>query len=125
MISPFQEELLTNQGDCPLHYHVTDRTPTHDTVSGIQASTNQVTPTGSTYAVTDKDDHILCYQTMTVTLPRSRGGREYEVTFLGTSGMVTVVPTGTDTILGYASVYLSVYGTSLRFKSIAGGWIII
>ena len=120
-----QEELLTNLGDCPLHYHSHDRVPTHDTLAGLQQMAKQVSPTGTTYTVTDKDDHILCRQTMTVQLPRAVGGKEYEVTMMFTPGTVTVTPTGSDTVMGTTSCYTTIQWTSLRFKAIFGGWILI
>jgi len=119
------EDQLTNTGDCHLHYHSADRMPTHDTVGRLQDVANRVYPVGSTYIATDKDDFILCNQTCTITLPRAVAGREYEVTMLFAPGTVTVVPTGTDTVMGTTSCYTTVQWTSMRFKAITGGWILI
>lgn len=118
-----QEQQLTQGGECYLHYHPEDRTPTHDTLNRLQnlASCVEVT---TDYAMTYENDHVMGDGTLTVTLPLARAGKEFEVTNVGT-GTVTVVPTTPDTIQGTTSVVMAIQWTSLRFKSITAGWVLI
>jgi hypothetical protein len=122
-ISAQQEQQLLEGGECYLHYHPEDRVPTHDTLNRLQNLANEVTISAS-YTATYNDDHIICSAACTVTLPPARAGKEIEVTqtFVGT---VTVLPTGTETLVGATSVTMNVQWMSLRFKSVTGGYILI
>ena len=122
---PQQEALMLNGADCPLHYHSSDRIPNHDTLNGLQAIAKQVYPTNSTYIVTEEDDYILCNGICTVTLPPAKNGNEIEVVKLFNGNYIIILPTGTDTLLGDTSVIVYEQWTALRFKAIAGGWILI
>ena len=121
------EQELTGQGPTWLHYHPDDRTPTHDTLIRLQALQKFVTASGD-YSVSDKDDFVLADTSagnITVTLPRAADGREFEVVKTAAPGVVTVVPTGTDTILGTTGVTATAQWTALHFKATNGNWILI
>ena len=120
-----QEALMLNGADCPLHFHSQDRVPTHDTLSALQGVAKQTIPTGEDYTATSQDDYILCAGSCTVTLPPARNGQEYEIVKTFAGGVVTILPSGTDTIIGTTSVLVYVQWTALRFKAISGGWAII
>ena len=122
-MNPQQEQQLLEGGECYLHYHPEDRVPTHDTLNRLQNIANEVIISGN-YVATYNDDHIICDSACTVTLPPTRAGKELEVTqtFVGT---VTVLPTGTETLVGATSVLMNVQWMSLRFKSVTGGYILI
>lgn len=123
MITIQQEEQLTQGGECFLHYHPDDRTPTHDTLNRLQDLASCVDTTAD-YAMSYENDHVQASGTLTVTFPPARAGKEFEVTNIGT-GTVTVVPTSPDTVQGTTSVYTSTQWTSLRFKAVADGWVLI
>ena len=98
--------------------------PTHDTLNRLQNLAGPKDIDTATYTATYNDDHLLSSVTTSITLPPSRAGKEIEVTMIGT-GNVTVVPTGTDTLVGTTSVVMTAQWMSLRFKSVSGGWILI
>ena len=84
------------------------------------------TPATATYIVTPKDDFILCSAiTTSVTLPLATRGRELHVTKAYIGGALTILLSGTDLIYNNASVILYTQGSSLHFKAIAGGYIIV
>lgn len=122
---PQQEALMLNGADCPLHFHSQDRIPTHDTLNALEAIAKQVNIAGDTYIATDEDDYILVGQTATITLPVAKNGKEIEVIKTFNGSYIRILPSGTDTILDDTSVIVYVQWTALRFKAIAGGWIII
>ena len=125
MINPQQEQQLTSSGECYLHYHPDDRVPTHDTLNRLQNLAAPQSFSGTEKTLTYSDDYIECHVTCTITLPRSRAGKEFEVTVMEDGITVSIVPTGTDTVQGTDLVYSSIQWTSLRFKSITGGYILI
>ena len=126
-LAAWQEQELTNGGDSRLHYPLADRTPTHDTILGIQSSTNVQTKTGN-YTPTEQDDILLVDTTsasVTITLPTAKAGREYEIVKTVNANALTIVPTGSDTVVGTTSVIIYTQWTALRFKAVTGGWVLI
>lgn len=107
------------------HYHPEDRIPTHDTLSRLQNVASQRTITTTPYTATYNDDHLLVGATCSVTMPSARAGKELEITMTSSGTSVTILPNGSDTLVGYTSVVITQQWTSLRFKAISGGWIII
>ena len=118
-----QEQELTGGGECYLHNHPEDRVPTHDTLNRLQNLAAPKTVTAN-YTVDYSDDHILVPAAYTVTLPRSRANKEFEVTRTGTSN-VTVAAYGTETICGSSTALLTAQWMSLRVKGVTNGWIVI
>lgn len=51
--------------------------------------------------------------------------REFEVVKSATANTLTIVPTGTDTILGEPDAIVTVQWTALRFRATAGNWVVI
>lgn len=123
MIDERQEGELTNGGDCFSHYHSSDRVRTHDDVLRLQELLNEHSVSG-TYAITDQDDVLLCAIGGTLTLPRAKNGREFEVVMTGTTN-VTVNLTSPDLIYSNSSVLMTLQGMALRFKAVSGGWILV
>lgn len=123
MINPSHESQLTNGGDCPLHWHSSDRVVRHDDVTQGQAILRQRDVSG-TYTITEKDDILLCASGGTVTLPLAKGGREFEVVMIGATN-VTVATTSPDLVYGASTVLMNVLGMALHFKATSGGWLII
>lgn len=113
---------LTQGGDTLLHYHLSDRVPTHDTLLGLQKA-EYVHSVAGPYTATYNDDLILC-SGGNVTLPAAKNGKIIEVLQTTTSN-VTVLPTGSDTVEGTSSVSMLVQWLALTFKAISGGWVII
>ena len=114
---------LLDGSDCPLHYHSSDRTPRQDFLHGLQLVT-RIREIAVDYTLDDNDDIVVVTAGGDMTLPLSRGGREYEVV-AGDSTAFYVYFTGTDTLYGNTDVYVAVQGTALHFKAISGGWILI
>lgn len=125
MLDSFQEQQLTGGGDTLLHFHLADRTPTHETVvQGDIAAAAKNVPTDP-YTVTESDLFLYCPNGETLTMPLSKAnGREFEVVMTGTDP-VTVNLSGSDTVYGETSVYIEIQGTALRFKAVSGGWVFI
>lgn len=127
MLSPAQESNLTSFGDCFDHWHSSDRVLDHDSLLALQSLAEPVPVTGD-ITVTTQQDLILVdtsLKNITVTLPLASKGREIEVMKNAEPNMLIVKTSGTDLILGADELRAYNYGTSLRFKAIPFGWIII
>ena len=127
MLTQAQESGLTSGGDCVDHWHSTDRILQHDDILEFQQLTKAIAVT-SNKTVDDRWDYLLVNTdtgNITITLPPAINGREIEVMKNATPNYVSIVPTGTDRILGSTEIRVFNYGTSLRFKAITGGWFII
>lgn len=123
MIDQFQENQLLSGGDCQLHWHSLDRVVRHEDLEQTQAIMRQRSVSG-TYTITDTDDILLCASGGTLTLPLAKAGREFEVVMTGTDP-VAVNLSGSDKVYGKTSVLIEEQGTALRFKAVAGGWVLI
>jgi hypothetical protein len=125
MLTDFERQQLTNQSECYIHTHA--RSPLDQTsVSEIEAAAPVKPVTTATYSLTAADEHISIAQTCTVTLPVAANGKEYRITLISTGDTLTIVPTGTDTVVGTTSVVVTVQWTSLHFKAdTANNWVII
>lgn len=112
---------LKGGGDCPDHFHRSDRFPTRDSLLWMQ-SLKSVRTISANYTAT-KDDDIVVVDTagVTLTLPPSRNGREYTVSSIGL-GTATVTPDGSETINGSASYALGTTSV-VRLKAVSGGWV--
>lgn len=80
----------------------------------------------TSYTATYKDDIILADTTsgnITITLPPSRGGKVFHVVKPKAANTLTIVFTGTETMLGVASVSLTDFGSGKRLKSVPNGYI--
>lgn len=125
MTDDYAQQQLTGGGDTLLHYHLQDRTPTHDTVLQLQAVDHRTEVSGSTYTVTQLDDILLCDTTsnnVTLTLPKAKFGREFEVIKMAIPYTVTVLPTSPDTILGATGLTISSQYDAIRLKAVTEGW---
>jgi len=117
----FQESMLTNGGDCPLHFHMEDRRPTHDTLSQLNSQEKYVTLT-ATASIAEDTDYVLTSGTATLTLPRAKGGTK--VTFIKTSaaGTTTIAAPSGSTINGAASVTLTSQWQTATCKELGGAY---
>ena len=118
-MSDINPELISG-GDTRLHYHLEDRV----TNGQLQAAMRVGTVTGN-YTLTDKDDIIKVTATATITLPRAKSGREYELIIYAAGVTLTVVPTGTDTIMGTTSLVAYARYTALHLKALSSDWVLI
>ena len=98
--------------------------PSHNDLTWQNQSKKIAYPT-TNYTVLRGDDIIVCNSVITVTLPLATRGREILVNKNFATGTVTVVPTSTDTIVGSTSALLYTKGTTLHFKAVSGGYIVI
>ena len=99
--------------------------PSHNDLQWINQSKRVFTPTSATYTVDDRTDIVVCTATCTVTLPIAKRGREIIVQKSFAGGYINILPTSTDTLVGTTAVQILVDQTSLHFKAVAGGYILI
>lgn len=109
---------LVNGGDTRLHYHNSDRVPTHDTLEGLAAVEN-IRSVDASYVSNYQDDFILVDSTagaVTIDIPKPLTNR---VTVLRVAGAnnVTVQSVG-YTVNGAASAIISSNYTPLRLKAL-------
>jgi len=123
MLTPAQEQSLTSAGDCFDHYHSSDRGVTHDTLNQISQAARVASPQ-LPYVLSRQDDIVVLPAGGVIILPPARNGGEFQVIMSGTA-KITVQLSGTDLIYGESSVELTVKGTSLHFKAITGGWVLL
>lgn len=119
MLDPRQEQALIGGGDCFEHYHSEDRRATQQQMNQLQGILNQTTATANT-TLLDHHDHVLVDTSagsITITLPVGKDGKEYEITKTAAANTVTIVPSGTDTILGATGVVILYQWTSVRLKA--------
>ncbi len=105
--------------DCSLHYHSSDRVPTHDTLKRLQQLKNVIS-VSSHYTALKKDDIILVDTTssgITVTLPLASNGIEFTIIRIAGANSVTVARSGSDTINGAASVNITSTNAPQTFKA--------
>lgn len=127
MLSQQQESELISGGDCLAHWHSSDRVVSHGDLRELQNLAVVYNSSGD-IMVSTREDFILAdtsVSNMTVSLPEARNGREIEVVKYSPANKLTVSAWGSNKILGSDQVIVYNYGTSLRFKAIQGGWIII
>lgn len=125
MLSPEQEQRLTQGGDCPDHYHSTDRLKVHSDIASLQALANVNTPASGSYSVGLADDFILANNAGPFALPKSKNdGREIEIVMTGTATVTINLATG-DYFFGESSILLEDTGTAMRLRAISGGWMAI
>lgn len=124
MLDDRDERQLVGGGDTLLHYHLADRA----TNAGLQSDARQRTTSDSAFSVTYDDDFVFCDTTssnISVTLPLARNGKEFEIVKTASPNMLTILPSGTNTLAGAASVLVYVQWTALRFKAVSGGYVLI
>lgn len=126
-LSDQQESALTSGGDCFEHYHTVDRVLDHNSLSQLQQLATTVNVTTNVTAKNGQD--ILLVDTtaasIDVTLPLAMRGMEFIIVKTAAANVLTIILSGTDLIYGASSVTAFVLGTSLHFKAITGGWILI
>jgi len=122
-----QESALTSGGDCFDHWHSADRVLTHDDVANLQSLDN-ILNVSSDVSLADQCDLVIVdtsVSNVTLTLPRASNGREVEIMKNAPANYLSIKTVGTDKILGDIELRVYNYGTSLRFKAMQTGWIII
>lgn len=120
-----QIQELTGGGECHQHYHSFN--PNHTYVSRLQ-DTYKVR-TVSTDTTLDASDDIVVVDTtsgnVTVTLPRSRGLREYTIVKGKSSNTAIIHFSNSENCFGVTSFNLVSLGETKRFKAYNGNWISI
>ncbi len=127
-ISDAHAQELTSMGNCLLHYHDSDRVVDHNTLSSLQQIA-YVKEVSGDFTVDDRQDFVLVdtsSASVTITLPRIRNGREVEIIKTVSANRVTVIPSGTDTVLGGSGVIIVNRFDAIRLKAVDGiGWVAI
>ena len=132
MFSDLPEEetaSLFEGGDCLLHYHKSDRIPSHIFLQGLygvafnfQTSANSVLRGNEDYVEVDTSAGGI----VTITLPKARNQLEIEIAKPFAPGTVAVAVVAPDTILNQSlTVTFTSATTSLRFKWFGTDWRII
>lgn len=60
---------------------------------------------------------------VTITLPLARGGHIFHILKIKAANTLTIVFTGTETMLGVASLSITDFGAGKRLKSVPNGYI--
>ena len=125
MLTDYQLQQLTNQSECYIHTHPKVPLDQSD-VAALEAVT-AIKITTLPYSLTFSDEHISVSATGTITLPPAVRGKEYHVTLTTAGQTITIVPTGSDTILGDTSLEITIQWTSLHLKAdeAATNWVLI
>lgn len=110
---------LVSSGMTFLHSHPT--IVTHDQYRRLQQLENVVFVTGN-YACLLNDDivFVTANTPVTITLPQANAGQHIVISRIAGASNVTVLPTGTDTINGAASLVISTSNTPRRLKAVRG-----
>lgn len=99
----------------------------------VDVTKQETSVTSTTYTAAREDSLLLCDTSLnnititfdTLTDEMIRGRYEIEVVKLVAANILTIVPTGTDPILGDTSVVLTVATTAIRFRATTQGWVAI
>lgn len=78
------------------------------------------------YSPTYYEDIILVDTTagnVTITLPKARGGKIFHIIKTKAINTLTIVFTGSETMLGVASLSITDFGAGKRLKSVLNGYI--
>lgn len=97
----------------------------HEHIESLQAL-EVVTKVTGNYTATYRDDIITADTSagnITITLPRSRGGKHFTIVKLTAVNTLTVNFSAGELYLGAASVPLAAAGAVARLKAIPGGYI--
>lgn len=127
MIDARQAQELVGGGDSLLHYHLSDRIPTHATLHGLQ-EVAVVRSVSANTTLTYEDDYVLVDTTagsVAITLPASKAGKEFEIIKIAAANSVTVDGDGSETICGSTTMLLTTQWSAANMKAVAGGWVLI
>lgn len=97
----------------------------HRHLDALQALESVVTVTGN-HIADYREDIIIADTTagnLTVTLPKARGGKVFHVVKSKAANTLTIVFSGTETMLGLASITITDFGAGKRLKAVLGGYI--
>lgn len=124
-ISSEEESQLTNGGACDLHFHPNDRIVQHDQLDQLQ-SVKTIRNISSSYTATYRDDILIVDTTsgnLTVTIPLSKGFKEFTIVKSVAANVLTVVFSGGQLMFGLSSITITVQADLRTLKAIVGGYI--
>lgn len=126
-MTPDQEAALVGQGDCQSHWHSEHKRATQDFLHGLDSVAAQRTYTGDFTLGVGDDFAMVDTSTgdVSITLPRARNGIVKEVLKVSSAYTLTVLPSGSDTVMGVMGVTTSLGGSALRFKAFGTDWRLI
>lgn len=125
MINPYAESMLTGGGDCPLHWHSTDRQTTHEQwLQHIQNEQSIAVADGSTTVPITVDYLLVNTSAGNATLMLPDPSHNASVTIIRTSASNTVtVDSPTGTINGAVTYVLPATAyAKAKFKAIGGNY---
>lgn len=127
-LSEQQLAQLIGLGDCFIHTHPKETlgfTERQELMEAVPVTAISSTP----YAITTRDEILTVDTTggaVTINLPQASRGRELRVIRVAGSASVTLLPTGSDTLNGGASLVISSSYSPIHLKAIFGtGYITI
>jgi hypothetical protein len=125
-LTPEQKTSLTGGGDCPLHFHASDRTVQHEQLDQLQAC-KVVKNVIAAYTAKYTDDIIVVDTTaggaFNITLPLAKGGKEFTIVKPFANSNFNIVFSGGQTMWGTATINLSAALSMIVLKSVSGGYI--
>jgi hypothetical protein len=123
-LSEYEIRELTGRGPCHLHTHEVNINE-HKHLDALQAL-EVVVRVSADYMVSYREDIIMVDTSggnVTVTLPKSRGGKKFYIIKISALNVLTVRFSGNETILGDLSVPMNSLGEGIWFKGIPQGYI--
>jgi len=119
---------LTTGGICYIHSHERHVPDAIDRAQLAAAEPVRVV-VGTSYTATWRDELLLVNTSASdvrVTLPLAEAGREFQVVKTQPQNVLYILPTAPDTVLGSADgVQVFNQFTSIRFKSVPGGYVAV
>lgn len=122
-LSPDEHQELTGGGECHLHWHPPSR---EHAVLELFQEMHKVVSVAADYVMQPLDDIAVVDTTagnITVTLPPSKGQREYMAVKAKAANLLIVNFSGTENCFGQTSYNVVALGDTLKFKAFNGGWI--
>lgn len=123
-LTALEKDQLTNGGLCAIHQHEVNLAE-HRHIDSLQELEVVVTVTAD-HLAQYREDIIIADTTLasiTITLPKARGGKLFQIVKASAANTLTVNFSNGDTMFGSTSVVLTDLGSSKRLKSISTGYI--
>ena len=122
-LDPDSHQSLTGGGQCDLHWH---ELPNQHDVLEVFEGLYKVSTIDTSSTVAPLDDIVLVDTTagnITVTLPPSKGMREFRIIKAAAGNQLTVQFSGAENCFGTTSYDVVTLGDVLHFKAYNGGWL--
>ena len=127
-LTPEQEQRLTCGGDCPDHFHMTDRLRTHNDVVALDALEDFIQITANYTFNRKMYEYVLADATagnIALVLPDAKMKMKVTVVKTTAANTVTISALGTATINGSATYPMTAAYSKATFKAINGNYYVV